>query len=201
MNLISTTVLKKKIIQGLPAFDWWKNPPDEVLLKVFVFNVTNSEEFLNKKATKLQLQEIGPIIYREKLIHTNVIFNENSTLTYTAIRKAIFLPEYNEIDLNQSLIIPNFAMLVRSIIQQIRLNSFVFPQKGMASYLWNAPFFIKIGFNMLIKSQRSQPFINISIYNYLWNYTDPLLTVANSIAPFLVPVEDMGMLSRVNQLR
>lgn len=52
------------------------------------------------------------IIFREKLIHSNAVFNENGTLTYTANRSTIFLPEMNNIDLNATLIMPNLGVLV-----------------------------------------------------------------------------------------
>lgn len=69
----------------------------------------------------------------------------------------------------------------------------------MASYLWNAPFFVKLGFNVFARNRDSRPFVNISIYDYLWNFTDPLLRTANTLMPHMVPVEDMGMLSRVSK--
>lgn len=51
-------------ISGLPAFDWWFDPPEEVLLKAYLFNITNSEEFMNGTDSKLKVDEVGPIIYR-----------------------------------------------------------------------------------------------------------------------------------------
>jgi len=52
------------MVRGLPAYEWWKNPPDEVLLRVYLFNVTNSERFENGLDSKLELNEIGPIVFR-----------------------------------------------------------------------------------------------------------------------------------------
>lgn len=40
----------------------WQNPPLMPQLKVYVFNVTNSKEFLQGKE-KLKVQELGPYIY------------------------------------------------------------------------------------------------------------------------------------------
>jgi scavenger receptor class B protein 1 len=51
------------MIKGFPAFEWWKNPPDEVLLRLYVFNITNKDAFLAGKE-KLKLEEIGPWIFR-----------------------------------------------------------------------------------------------------------------------------------------
>jgi scavenger receptor class B protein 1 len=52
------------MIRGLPPFEWWKNPPDEVLLRVYVFNVTNSEEFMSGQDYQLHLEEVGPFVFR-----------------------------------------------------------------------------------------------------------------------------------------
>lgn len=52
------------MVSGLPAFEWWIEIPDQVILKVYIFNVTNSVEFLNGVDKKIKLTEIGPIIYR-----------------------------------------------------------------------------------------------------------------------------------------
>jgi len=52
------------MVRGLPAYEWWKNPPDQVLLRVYLFNVTNSERFESGLDSKLELNEIGPIVFR-----------------------------------------------------------------------------------------------------------------------------------------
>ncbi|XP_068081088.1 scavenger receptor class B member 1 isoform X2 [Anabrus simplex] len=168
-----------KMVPGLPPFDWWKTPPDEVFLRVYVFNVTNGPQFLNGTDEKLKFEEIGPFVFLEKLQHDNVTFNDNSTMTYTATRTAIFRPELTNVDLNATLILPNLAVL------------------GISSYLENSPFFAKIGFKFLLRRLDSKPFTNITVYNYFWNYTDPLLHTARKLAPFLVPVSNMGILNRI----
>lgn len=99
---------------GFPPYDLWLNPKPEVRLSVYIFTVENVNEFLNGIDSKIKLKEIGPIIYREYLRHTDVVFHENSTLTYTAVRWAEFLPHANEPGiLNKTITVPNFAILVR----------------------------------------------------------------------------------------
>lgn len=61
---MNSDIFQYVFVLGLPPFDWWFYPPDEVLLKVYIFNVTNSEEFLTGVDSKLKLNEVGPIIYR-----------------------------------------------------------------------------------------------------------------------------------------
>ncbi|XP_034234231.1 scavenger receptor class B member 1-like [Thrips palmi] len=168
-----------KMQPGLPAFEWWATPPDEVLLRVYVFNVTNQHDFESGRTNKLHMQEVGPFIFREKLAHTNATFHENGTMTYTAVRTAIFLPEMNTLSLNDTITVPNLAVL------------------GMASYLHDASFLTKMGFSLILQRLDSQPLMNISVYDYMWNLTDPLVHVTRRLVPHLVPVENMGILSRI----
>nr|XP_018914564.1 PREDICTED: scavenger receptor class B member 1-like [Bemisia tabaci]XP_018914565.1 PREDICTED: scavenger receptor class B member 1-like [Bemisia tabaci]XP_018914566.1 PREDICTED: scavenger receptor class B member 1-like [Bemisia tabaci]XP_018914567.1 PREDICTED: scavenger receptor class B member 1-like [Bemisia tabaci] len=168
-----------KMVRGLPAFDWWYTPPDEVLLRVYIFNITNSEEFLNGSHTKLHFQEIGPLVFREKLRHSNVVFNDNGTMTYVAHRTAHFLPEMTNINLSAEVIQPNLAVL------------------GMSSYLWDASFFTKMGFNVLMNRLDSKPIVKLTVNQTLWNLTDPLLQVARVMAPNLVPDDNMGFLHQI----
>lgn len=79
------------MVRGLPAYEWWKNPPDEVLLRVYLFNVTNSERFENGIDSKLELNEIGPIVFRWATIFIlkslYVISNSNKTAHIFKTRK------------------------------------------------------------------------------------------------------------------
>ncbi|XP_060534329.1 scavenger receptor class B member 1-like isoform X2 [Cylas formicarius] len=168
-----------KMIPGFPAYEWWLHPPDEVLMKVYVFNVTNSERFLNGTDKKLRIKEIGPLIYREKLTHSNPIFNENGTFTYTANRTAIFLPEMNTISLNDSIVVPNLAVLL------------------MPAYFYDASMIVKLGINIMIRTYNAQPLVKTTIHNFLWNMTDPVLMPAQKIAPSLVPTTNVGILDRI----
>ena len=47
---------------GLPPYEWWLTPPD-IFLNIYVFNYTNVEDFLDGKAAKLHVEEIGRIVY------------------------------------------------------------------------------------------------------------------------------------------
>lgn len=47
----------------MPPYEWWSDPPDEVKLRAYVFNVTNHERFMAGLDDKLNVQEIGPIVY------------------------------------------------------------------------------------------------------------------------------------------
>ncbi|KAL0858783.1 hypothetical protein ABMA27_011252 [Loxostege sticticalis] len=164
---------------GFPPYEWWADPPDEVKLRVYVFNVTNHDRFMSGLDEKMNMEEIGPIVYLEKLIHSNIHFNDNSTLTYTARRYPIYLPDENTIDMNATLIVPNLAVL------------------GIASYLHDANYLVRTGFRLLVNSHGSSLFVKKTIHEYLWEYREPVLDTSKSLVPGLVPVNNMGMLARI----
>jgi hypothetical protein len=146
-----------KFLPIYPNFIWWKNPIPEVLLKVYVFNITNADDFIAGRDKKLKLQEIGPIVFQEIAQNDDIKFhNENSTMSYTVSRRIVFKESAN-IDgiLNQTIVVPNMAL-------------------SGASFVSNN-FFLKRSFNVLMKAYRTSPVISASIYNYFFNLTDPVL--------------------------
>lgn len=75
VNITKKTKIKKKkikfsssqklsVYQGSFLFKLWEKPPLDVFIKVYVFNVTNVEAFLNGTDDKLKLQEVGPYVYQ-----------------------------------------------------------------------------------------------------------------------------------------
>lgn len=51
-----------ELVEGGESYEAWRKSPVEPLLKVYLFNLTNSEEFLQGK--KPILEEIGPYVYK-----------------------------------------------------------------------------------------------------------------------------------------
>lgn len=45
------------------SYGWWAKPPVTPAVKVYVYNVTNADEFLNN-GSKPILEELGPYVYR-----------------------------------------------------------------------------------------------------------------------------------------
>ncbi|KAJ8932389.1 hypothetical protein NQ314_014700 [Rhamnusium bicolor] len=65
------------------------------------------------------------------------------------------------------------------------------------SYFYDAPFFTKFAINLMMRTLKSHPFIETTIQNFLWNITDPILDLAQKLAPNLVPTKNMGILDRI----
>lgn len=140
-----------------PNFIWWKDPQPEILLKINVFNITNSEEFIAGRDKKLKLQEIGPIVFQELTENRDILFHkENSTMSYTVSRRLIFKESANiERILNQTVYVPNMAL-------------------SGASYTSNN-FFLRRPFNILLRSYLTKPIVAATIYEFLFNMTDSVL--------------------------
>ncbi|XP_072948463.1 uncharacterized protein [Epargyreus clarus] len=164
---------------GLPPYEWWSDPPDEVKMRVYMFNVTNHERFLQGLDEKMNYQEIGPIVFLEKLTHTNIQFNDNNTLTYTATRYPIYLPDENTIDLNATLIIPNTALL------------------GILSFLHDANYFLRSAIRLLITTHATELFLNKTVYEYMWDFREPVLSTSKNLLPDMVPITNIGMLATI----
>lgn len=47
---------------GAQAFGWWAKPPVVPRISIYVYNVTNADEFLNN-GSKPIVDEIGPYVY------------------------------------------------------------------------------------------------------------------------------------------
>lgn len=47
---------------GGQSFGWWAQPPVEPFIRIYVYNVTNADEFLNN-GSKPILNELGPYVY------------------------------------------------------------------------------------------------------------------------------------------
>lgn len=54
---------KTTLSEGGEGFELWANPPVDVYLKVYLYNITNKEEFMAGKE-KLRVQQVGPYVYR-----------------------------------------------------------------------------------------------------------------------------------------
>lgn len=49
--------------EGGEIFNLWQDPPVDIYIKIYLWNITNSEEFLAGKE-KLRVEEVGPYVYK-----------------------------------------------------------------------------------------------------------------------------------------
>lgn len=48
---------------GAKTFNWWAKPPVEPRISLYVYNVTNADDFLSN-GSKAIVDEVGPYVYR-----------------------------------------------------------------------------------------------------------------------------------------
>lgn len=56
-----------------------------------------------------------------------------------------------------------------------------------------------LGFMTLTKYLGSQPFLNLTVHEYLWGYNDPLVSMANKVIASKIPFSKFGILDRVSR--
>lgn len=86
-----TIVLNREIMlqDGGRTYKWWKQPPVIPQMRVYIYNVTNADEFLNN-GEKPALHELGPYTYFETWEKVNLKFNPNGTITYNVKKNFVF---------------------------------------------------------------------------------------------------------------
>lgn len=76
------SVLQKVILRnGSEMLDFWTNPPIDPILKIYVFNYTNIADVIRGDEKVIKLQEVGPYVYRERIVKTGLTF-EGHKITY-----------------------------------------------------------------------------------------------------------------------
>ncbi|XP_055631129.1 scavenger receptor class B member 1 isoform X2 [Toxorhynchites rutilus septentrionalis] len=168
----------------MPHFRWWQNTSDVlVTCRIYVFSVTNRQRWLDNLDDRLKFEEIGPITYRETLDHLDVVFHENnSTISYNSRRQLLFMPDHNEDNiLNKTITVPNIAVL------------------AMAAKLQRSSSLVKWAFRLILSGSGDDVFVNTTVQNYLWNMTSPVIQHAKKIVPFMVPMENIGVLNVMYQ--
>ncbi|XP_066142318.1 scavenger receptor class B member 1-like isoform X2 [Euwallacea fornicatus] len=166
--------------EGSLFFNLWSNPPYEVFVKVYMFNITNAKEFLSG-SEKMNVSEVGPYVYREVLTNENGTLNStDGTVTYYPHREFFFVPEKSIGD-------PHEDHMMTTNIPLVGLQAFVY-EKG---------FFASLALTTLSKTLASQPIKNLSVHEYLWGYKDTLLTYANTFLPHWIDFNTFGIFERL----
>lgn len=164
-----------KIWNGTLAYSYWQRPGVVRLTKVYVFNVTNQDAFLNN-GDKPRLQEIGPFVYKEDMEKVNIAFHDNGTVTFQHRKILRFVPEMS-VDRNTKIVLPNIPLLTLSTHVS---NSFPLVQ-----------FVVSTGARTL----GLKPFVQLTADQLLFGYDDTLVRLAHSVFPkHLRPQAQMGLL-------
>ncbi|KZC10319.1 PREDICTED: scavenger receptor class B member 1-like [Dufourea novaeangliae] len=171
--------LKVIFTPGGEIFEMWRKPDVELYLKVFLFNVTNSEEYLTGKESKLRFQEVGPYVYKESLEHGNVRFNTNGTVSANLHHPLTYVREMSNGTELDFLILPNIALL------------------SITNVMRDASYITRLGLNMLILHTDTQPLVRMTAREFMFGYESTLVTLGNNMMPSWIKFDKLGLIDRM----
>lgn len=165
------------LTEGSQTFDMWRKPPVHPVMKVYIYNVTNADEFLNENAT-VKLQELGPYVYEETWEKVNLVHHENGTLTFNQRKTFRFDPIRSNGSEDDMVVVPNIPML------------------SATSQSKHAARFLRLAMASIMDILKIKPFVEVSVGQLLWGYEDPLLKLAKDVVPKeqKLPYEEFGLL-------
>ncbi|KAF5286498.1 hypothetical protein FQR65_LT12581 [Abscondita terminalis] len=171
--------LKGVFSDGGEIFEIWRKPPVDLYLRVFLYNVTNKEAFMRGEE-KLRVEEVGPYVYKETLVHDEIVFNENGTLTSVPKHPLEWVAELSEgRKEDDQLILPHIALL--SIAHVVSTSSFI----------------TRLGLNMVIRQTDSQPLVQMSAKEFMFGYYSTLMSLGYKFMPTWISFETLGLIDRM----
>ncbi|XP_076654149.1 scavenger receptor class B member debris buster [Halictus rubicundus] len=169
-------ILKQlRLWNGSLSFQYWQKPGVVRLTKVYIFNVTNTENFLQFHE-KPKLQEVGPFVYREDMEKVNIVFHTNGTVSYQHKKILNFVPELSQ-DKDMQLMVPNIPLLTLST-----------QSKAL-------PGFITTTLSLFLRGMHMSSFVPVTAQQLVFGYDDPLVSIAHQFFPNTRrPMSQMGLL-------
>ncbi|XP_074026812.1 epithelial membrane protein isoform X2 [Leptinotarsa decemlineata] len=179
VNLVVDHVLTLRA--GTQTFGWWSKPPVLPMMKVYVYNVTNADEFLNN-GSKPIVDELGPYVYLEKWEKKNIQFHENGTVSFNQQKIYTFDESLSAGSEDDIVVVPNIPML------------------SATSQSKHAARFLRLAMASIMDILKIKPFVEVSVGQLLWGYEDPLLKLAKDVVPKeqKLPYEEFGLMYKKN---
>ncbi|XP_060660267.1 uncharacterized protein LOC132794059 [Drosophila nasuta] len=162
---------------GTKTFGWWAKPPVEPKISLYVYNVTNADDFLSN-GSKAIVDEVGPYVYSETWEKVNIVENDNGTLSYNLRKIYKFREDLSVGPEDDVVIVPNIPML------------------SATSQSKHAARFLRLAMASIMDILKIKPFVQVSVGQLLWGYEDPLLKLAKDVVPKeqKLPYEEFGLL-------
>uniref|UniRef100_A0A2K5R784 Scavenger receptor class B member 1 n=2 Tax=Cebus imitator TaxID=2715852 RepID=A0A2K5R784_CEBIM len=179
-SLIKQQVLKNvRIDPSSLSFNMWREIPIPFYLSVYFFNVMNPSEVLNGE--KPQVQERGPYVYREFRHKTNITFNDNDTVSFLEYRTFQFQPSMSHGSESDYIVMPNILVL------------------GAAVMMEDKPMSLKFIMTLAFSTLGERAFMNRTVGEIMWGYSDPLVNLINKYFPGTFPFKDkFGLFAELN---
>ncbi|XP_018358894.1 PREDICTED: scavenger receptor class B member 1-like isoform X3 [Trachymyrmex cornetzi] len=164
---------------GGEIFEYWRKPDVDLYVKIYLFNVTNHDEYLSGEANKLRFQEIGPYVYKESFEHSNVVFNDNGTLSAIPVHPLKYIPEMSNGTEEDLVIMPNIALF------------------SITNVMKDASYLSRWGLNMLIRQTDTKPLVQMTAHEFMFGYQSTLVTLGNHLMPSWIKFDKLGLIDRM----
>ena len=106
------------------SYKLWIKTPMPLFLEIYLFNWTNSEEFLKNKTIKPDFSEVGPFVFQEIHEKLNISWNDDNTVTYNQKRTWYFIPE-KSVDLLVPITNLNVVVYVSLLLSIYKTNQLI----------------------------------------------------------------------------
>ncbi|XP_060534332.1 scavenger receptor class B member 1 isoform X2 [Cylas formicarius] len=167
--------------EGSKPTEWWAKPPVVPMIRVYIYNVTNADEFLNN-GSKPIVDELGPYVYVETWEKKNIQFHENGTVSFNQEKIYHFDESLSAGSEDDVVVVPNIPML------------------SATSQSKHAARFLRLAMASIMDILKIKPFVEVSVGQLLWGYEDPLLKLAKDVVPKeqKLPYEEFGLMYNKN---
>ncbi|XP_067620772.1 scavenger receptor class B member 1 isoform X2 [Eurosta solidaginis] len=160
-------------------FNLWAKPPVDLYIKIYLFNITNAEAFLAGRE-KINVQQVGPYVYKEIMTHENITFNTNNTMSTRPSHPLVWqehMSEGNKED--DQVVMLNIAMLAISHLTAKK------------------PYLVRLALQGLFATSQSKPIIRMTAKEFMFGYETSLTTLGNTFLPNWIYFEKVGLIDRM----
>ncbi|KAM3955586.1 scavenger receptor class B member 1 [Aphomia sociella] len=175
-------LFRQKIVlqNGGEIFEMWRKPQVDLYCRVFLFNITNAEEYMAGIDKKIKVAEVGPYVYKEALEHEITGFNDNGTVSAIPRHPLTWVEELSEGNKEDDILfLPHIALL--------SIANVVAPQGFMTRF----------GLNNVISLTNSKPLAKMTAREFMMGYESKLMTLGNTFLPGWIHFEKLGLIDRM----
>ncbi|XP_039751096.1 protein croquemort-like [Pararge aegeria] len=168
------------------SFGIWREVPIPMYLECFMFNITNVEDIVAGKNVPVQVEQLGPYVYREFHIKENITWNDNNTVTFYNKRTWVFQPEMSNGSLSDG--ITSINPIVATIAYILR----------------HQPKAIRVTVNVFMRMFHENMFITANVSSWLFDgIQDPVLDITKRFPdfPINIPFDRFGWFYERNNSR
>ncbi|CAF0851637.1 unnamed protein product [Didymodactylos carnosus] len=161
--------------EGTLLYNNWVSSPVPIYLFLYVFDLKNVDEFLN--GSKPVLYQRGPFVYRENRTKINIVSNANQTISYQEPRTYTFDRSRSSEDVSTTTF-TTINVVYMTLLNYIRTIKSTVDRRIIGE---------------ILSSFNEKPVMKRTVHEYLWGYTDPLLSLAKSMLPDLVTDDQIAV--------